>query len=220
MLTFDVYTALCDVEGSLTPVVQEALAAQRDCLELVRVWRRKQLEYVLISNSLQQGRTSFAVITRRSLDYALNRAQVELTERARQDLVAAWDELQLWPEAAPVLTEIKARGYRIGLLSNGDDSMLRALAARLPIPCDDVFSSEQAGSYKPHPSVYALPLRALRLAADQVLHVAGSPTDVMGARAAGLRCAWSNRQHDGVLDARYGANHEFDDLRGLLGIVP
>lgn len=220
LLTFDVYTALFDVEGSLTPVVQQALPAQEDYLELVRVWRRKQLEYVLISNSLQQGRTSFAVITRRALDYTLSRMQVELTERACQDLVAAWNQLLLWPEAAQVVREMKARGYRIGLLSNGDDSMLRALAARLPVPCDDVFSSEQAGCYKPHPSVYALPWRALRLAADQILHVAGSPTDVMGAKAAGLRCAWSNRQHDRVLDARYSADHEFGDLRGLLGIVP
>jgi 2-haloacid dehalogenase len=192
---------------------------QGDCLEFVRTWRRKQLEYVLISNSLQQGRVSFAVITRRALDYTLSQKQIEATERVRQELVAAWDELRLWPEAGHVLTEMKARGYRIGLLSNGDDSMLRALAARLPVPCDDVFSSEQAGCYKPHPSVYGLPLRALRLAAEQILHVAGSPTDVMGAKAAGLRCAWSNRQRDRVLDVRCGADHEFDDLRGLLAVL-
>jgi len=219
LLTFDVYTALADVEGSLAPTLRERLPRHVDSLEIVRTWRRKQLEYALISNSLDHGRVPFGTITRRALDYALGRAQVVLSETTLQDLVAAWEQLQLWPEAESVLKEIAARGYRIGLLSNGDETMLRALAARWPIQCDDVFASDRAGYYKPHPSVYAFPLEALGLAADQMLHIAGSATDVMGAKSAGLRCVWSNRAQDRLLDARLAPDHEFEDLRGLLPIL-
>ena len=219
LLTFDVYTALADVEGSLAPMMRQGLPPHVDGLDLVRTWRRKQLEYVLISNSLDQGRVPFGTITRRALDYALSRVKVVLSETALQDLVVAWEQLQLWPEAESVLTEIEARGYRIGLLSNGDETMLRALAARWPIQCDDVLASDRAGYYKPHPSVYALPLQALGLAADQMLHIAGSATDVMGAKSAGLRCVWANRRHDSLLDARLAPDHEIDDLRGLLRIL-
>jgi 2-haloacid dehalogenase len=219
LLTFDVYTALADVEGSLTPTLRERLPPHVDSREIVRTWRSKQLEYALISNSLSQGRLSFRTITRRALDYALGRAKVVLSETALEELVAAWDQLQLWPEAGSVLAEIAARGYRIGLLSNGDETMLRALATHWSLPCDHVFASDRAGYYKPHPSMYALPREALGLAVDQMLHIAGSATDVMGARSAGLRCVWSNRGHDRVLDARLAPECEVNDLRGLLPIL-
>jgi 2-haloacid dehalogenase len=219
LLTFDVYTALADVEGSLTPVLRQKIPSHVNTLDLVRTWRRKQLEYALISNSFNRERVPFETITRRALDYTLGQANVVVSEAARQDLVVAWKYLRLWPEAAPVLKELAARGFRIGLLSNGDETMLRALAERWPIQCDHVFASDRAGHYKPHPSIYALPREALGLTADQMLHIAGSATDVMGAKSAGLRCVWSNREHDRLLDTRLAPDHEVEDLRGLLRIV-
>jgi 2-haloacid dehalogenase len=215
LLTFDVYSALYDIEGSLTPRVAEALP-QSGGLSLVRTWRRKQLEYALISNSLGQGRVSFRLITRRALDYALAQARLDPPNSARESLVEAWDELRLWPEAAEALSAVKARGYVIGLLSNGDEAMLRALARQLPITVDHIFASEHAGWYKPHPSVYALPRDVLKLKPAEILHVAGSPTDVMGAKAAGLPCAWSNRHGERVLDPHWQADYEFGNLRGVL----
>ena len=97
--------------------------------------------------------------------------------------------------------------------------MLRAVLASLATPFDDIFASDHAGYYKPHPSMYALPLQARGIASHQILHVAGSATDVLGARSVGLPCAWSNRQHDRVLDPAYQANHEFVDLNGLLELL-
>ena len=219
LITFDVYAALFDVEGSLVPVLNRTLGTQTEALPLVRTWRNKQLEYALISNSLQRGRLSFRVATRRALDYALGRAGLDISEATRGEMVEAWNQLRPWPEADQVLAAVKAKGYRIGALSNGDEAMLRAVLAGLATPFDDIFASDQAGYYKPHPSMYALPLKAHGLAPGQVLHVAGSATDVLGARSAGLPCAWSNRNHDRVLDPANHANHEFADLRGLLDLL-
>ena len=133
--------------------------------------------------------------------------------------MAGWLQLQLWPEAGAVLATVKARGYTMGLLSNGDTEMLQTLANRLPIPIDYVFASETAGQYKPHPSVYALPATQLSLQAGEILHVAGSPTDVMGTKATGLICAWSNRSDERVLDPTLDADYEFANLTGLLSII-
>ncbi len=214
LITFDVYTALFDIEGSLASVVASALGV--DGLALVRTWRGKQLEYALISNSLARDRVPFRLITRRALDYALARASLDAPDSTRENMVEAWNHLRPWPEAEEVLAALKSRGYPIAVLSNGDEAMLRTLLARLSTPFDHVFASDQAGYYKPHPSVYALPLKALDLAPQQVLHVAGSATDVTGAKSAGLRCAWSNRFGDRVWDVAYKADHEFRDLRGML----
>lgn len=217
LVTFDVYTALFDIESSLTPAVSERL--DLDSLAFVRAWRRKQMEFALISNSLEQGRTSFELMTRQALTDTLVRYNMTLSESLQTDLLNAWQTLQPWPEAAAVLDSIRARGYTLGVLSNGDTAMLNTLVRRLLPVIEHIFSSEQAGYYKPHPSVYALPLRSLALAADQVLHVAGSATDALGTKAAGLNCAWSNRNHEPLIDPNYSVDFDMPDLRQLLEIL-
>src|SRR5687767_6061664 len=113
LITFDVYTALFDIEGSLTSLIGAALGRDSNPLAFVRDWRRKQMEYVLISNSLQQARLSFESITQRALDYTLARANRDISEAARANLVHAWRTLQPWPEASEVLSSVKARGFAI-----------------------------------------------------------------------------------------------------------
>lgn len=217
LITFDVYTALFDIESSLTPLVSEIL--QIDGLDFVRAWRRKQLEYALISNSLGQGRISFDLITGSSLDYTLAFYQLSLSESSRTQLLDQWLNLDPWPEARSMLNEIKSRGYTMALLSNGDMSQLQTLAKKLPPVFDHIFSSEQAGYYKPQPSVYALPLDTLHLQANQVLHVAGSSTDALGTKSAGLHCAWSNRKQEPLLDPNLPVDYNMRDLNQLLEIL-
>jgi 2-haloacid dehalogenase len=217
LITFDVYTALFDIESSLTPLISEILNING--LNFVRTWRRKQLEYVLISNSLGQDRLSFAMITRRALDDTLARSSLDLSDSAKTTLLARWLDLEPWSEVPSVLEALKSRGYTMALLSNGDMTQLQTLAQKLPPVFDHIFSSEQAGYYKPHPSVYALPLDELKLKADQILHVAGSPMDALGTKAAGLHCAWSNRKHEPLLDATYSVDYDMPDLNQLLEIL-
>ena len=42
LITFDVYTALFDVEGSLVPIINQTFGAPLEALALVRTWRSKQ----------------------------------------------------------------------------------------------------------------------------------------------------------------------------------
>jgi 2-haloacid dehalogenase len=206
LVTFDVYSALFDIESSLTGRVAEALGTSVGAGALVQAWRRTQMHYVLISNSL-------------ALDLTLAQSGDELDEAARQSLVEAWNELEPWPEAAAVLEAVQARGFRIAILSNGDEAMLRALAARLPTSFDSIYSGEAAGVYKPAPAFYRLPCDDRSLDPASILHVAGSPTDVMGAKSAGLTCAWSNRRGERLLDPSLGPDFSFPNLRGLLDHV-
>lgn len=219
IVTFDVYTALFDIENTLLPKIVDTLDATVDGLSLIRTWRTKQLEYALISNSLGGPRITFRVITRRSLDYALGRFGVDVGEAERDALVMAWDDLRPWPEANDVLSAVKTLGYSIGMLSNGDRESLSTLQQCVKEDFDYIFSSEQAGHYKPHPSVYALPLEKLGIHGSQILHVAGSTTDVHGTKSVGLTCYWSNRRGDLVLDAACKPDFEFEDLNGLVRML-
>lgn len=216
LITLDVYTALFDIEGSLGPIVANTVGAAVDAWALVRTWRAKQLELLLVNNSLQHGHLPFARVTRLALDYALAQVHEVVSEDTRQALVLAWDFLTPWPEATDVLQTLNTRGYPLALLSNGDEAMLQAVWKRLSTPIAHTFAAEQAGFYKPHPALYQLPLHTLALAGAEVLHVAGSSTDVVGAKAAGLMCVWVNRRGERLLDPAYQADYECADLRGVL----
>lgn len=216
LVTFDVYMALLNIEGSLTPVVHDSLGLpQQDAAAFVRSWRAKQMERAAISNSLEQERTSFRDATAMALDYVAARNGIVIPVDTRDALILAWDALQPWPEADAAVAAVKAKGFATAILSNGDQDMLEAVAGNFTAEFDHILSSETAGKYKPHPAVYDLPTTVLGIAKGDVLHVAGSPNDVLGAIAAGMRCVWSNRHGDRVLDPRYPPTHELSDLSGV-----
>ncbi len=219
LVTFDVYTALVDVEAGLVPAMEQACGARPDALRLARAWRAKQLEYAQISNSLQRGRIPFRTITRRALDHTLTRAGVALGDAQRDELCATWDRLPPWPEARETLATLRSRGYALGLLSNGDEEMLRAVARAFGGDIEHLLASDHAGCYKPHPAIYELPMKRCGVERSEVLHVAGSGNDVLGAKLAGLTCAWSNRHGDVMIDPDVRADHEMRDLSALLAIL-
>ncbi len=132
LVTFDVYMALLDIAGSLVPVVQETLGLSHDtATPFVQTWRAKQMERAAISNSLEQGRTSFRDATGMALDYVAGRSGIDIARDTRISLIAAWDELQPWPDADAAVAAVKAKGYATAVLSNGDQDMLEAVARQV-----------------------------------------------------------------------------------------
>lgn len=220
LVTFDVYMALLDIEGSLAPVVMERLDLSRyAATSFVRMWRAKQMERAAISNSLEQGRTSFRDATDMGLDYVAGRSGIEIQTETRSFLISAWDTLKPWPEANDAVAAVKTRGCETAILSNGDQDMLEAVARNFSAGFDHILSSETAGKYKPHPAVYDLPTTVLGIAKTKVLHVAGSANDVLGAVAAGMACVWSNRHGDILLDPRYPPAKILRDLSGVPNLL-
>ncbi|MFT5173760.1 MAG: 2-haloacid dehalogenase [Gammaproteobacteria bacterium] len=220
LVTFDVYMALLDIQGGMVPVFAQATGANEEaCGVMVAAWRAKQMERAASSNSLELGRTSFRQCTELGLDYVCARYALQVSAQVRQQLVSAWDTLTPWPEADAALRAIKAKGYAIAILSNGDQSMLEALAAQFTTRFDHVLSSETAGKYKPHPSVYALPQQRLGIATDDTLHVAGSANDVLGTVAFGMACVWSNKGADVLVDPAYPPTHEISTLAQLPALL-
>jgi len=220
-VTFDVYSALYDTPRGLAAALGSLLEQRGvagDPLAVSRVWRTKQREYLLIANSLDREPASNRKAIEASVRYALRSLEPPLGADEVSALVGAWERLPPWPEAAEVLSEVRRRGLVLATLSNGDEDMLRALLANLPVAFD-ILISTQGGKFKPHPSAYRRALKMLGVDAGQLLHVAGAATDAAGATAAGIRTVWVNRQADAVIDARYIPAHQVTDLRGLLPLL-
>jgi 2-haloacid dehalogenase len=218
LITFDAYAALVDFRSSLLPVVEGIPGLDNEhAADFLELWRARQLAVATLSNALERERITFRDCTTLALDYCLRRYGLDVDNSGREDLVRAWYPLTPWPEANDVLATLRTKGYPLAILSNGDRDMLEALAARLETPFDHILSSEMCRMYKPHPSVYAIPARELGI--ENYLHVAGSPNDVIGAKAAGISCYWSNRQGDRVILPNYAPDHQGPDLAGILAVV-
>ena len=216
LVTFDVYMALVDIQGSLSPVFANITGASLEQAgPMVSTWRAKQMERAALSNSLGGSRTCFRDCTSMALDYVLTKHQISLSQSARDTLLRAWDQLKPWPEANAALASVRAMGHKIAILSNGDQDMLEAIARQFDTPFDYVLSSESAGKYKPDPAMYALPSRQLSIANSETLHVAGSANDVLGAISYGMACIWSNRHRDSLLDPRFPPTDEIANLSHL-----
>ena len=221
-VTFDVYSALYDTQAGLAEALRDLFQRRglaQDPLAVARAWRQAQMDYLLVANSLDRGGASNRAAIVASARAALRSLHSALTPGEERDLIDAWEHLPPWPEAAAVLSQVRRHPITLATLSNGDRGMLEALLATLPVRFDQIISTE-GGKFKPHPSVYRKALGTLGVRAGDLLHVAGSPTDAMGATAAGIETVWVNRARGAVLDPRFAPAHEVADLRGVLGLLP
>ncbi len=220
-VTFDVYSALYDARTGLARAADAFFrrrGAAGDPQEVARTWREKQRDFLQLVNSLDREPASNRRAIEASARYALRHHPPVPSGEEMRDLTSAWERLPAWPEAAGVLLEVRRRPLILGTLSNGDTDMLRALLANLPVTFDHIVSTE-GGRFKPHPSVYRKALETLGVGAGELLHVAGSGTDAMGATAAGIRAIWVNRMDDAVDDPRFAPAHQTPDLRGVLTLL-
>ena len=104
-----------------------------------------------------------------------------------------WHHLDGWPDSSPGLTALKNKGLIICTLSNGNVELLADMAAHAHLPWTHLFSAEQFGAYKPHPSVYTSACAELGLEPGQCTMVAAHLADLEAARECGLQTIYVER---------------------------
>ena len=113
-----------------------------------------------------------------------------------------------FPDAAPALEELRARGLRLVAASNWDSSLPDVLErAGLARFLDGVVSSAMVGATKPAAVLFQAALRIAGVAPREALHVGDSlENDVRGAAALGMRA---------VLVARAGSRADVPTISAL-----
>jgi FMN phosphatase YigB (HAD superfamily) len=87
-------------------------------------------------------------------------------------------------------------------------------------PSSSSSSPKPVRAYKPHPLVFQRALEQLGLQSHEVLHVGDSDVDdVKGAKAAGLRVAWVNRDRRSRHPDAPQPDFEIPDLTRLLTLL-
>ena len=189
-MVFDAYGTLLDVHAA---VARHGAQLGPQAAAVSALWRARQLEQSWVL-SLAGEYQDFGVLTARALDFAL--ASQGIADAAlRRSLLAAYRRLDAFPDAAPALAALRARGIATAVLSNGTPAMLgKALAgAGLAPLLDAVLSADDLRIYKPHPRVYAL--AAMRFGCDprRIAFVSANAWDAYGAARFGFRVHWLNR---------------------------
>jgi 2-haloacid dehalogenase len=187
---FDAYGTLLDVHAA---VGRHAARLGERAGDVSALWRAKQTEWSWIL-SATGAYEPFWTLTERALDHALA-VQGIRDAPLRDDLLAAYRELDAYPDAAPTLRALRRRGIPAAILSNGSPEMLAASVAAggLGPLLDDVLSVHPLRCFKPDPRVYALATARFGCQPHQLAFVSSNPWDAHGARRFGCRVFWVNR---------------------------
>ena len=112
------------------------------------------------------------------------------------DMVRAWERHEnftLYDDALPALEALRARGLRIGLVSNGQRD-LDEFVSHHALTVDVALGSSAFGRTKPHPSIFLAALERLGVEPPAAAMVGDSPEDdIAGARSLGMRALLLDR---------------------------
>jgi 2-haloacid dehalogenase len=201
LYVFDAYGTLFDVHAAVRRH-QDRVGPQAAFVS--DLWRSKQLEYSWMLSLMKRYR-DFWSLTEEALDYALQRMP-PIDKTVRADLLDAYWTCDAYREVPQVLKELKARGAKLAILSNGSPKMLAAAvkSAGIGDVLDDVISVDEVKVYKPDPRVYDMVTTHFRLFPDAVSFQSSNRWDAAGAGAFGFRSVWVNRT---------GLPEEYNDIR-------
>jgi len=215
LYVFDAYGTLFDVHSAVARC-HALVGPQAD--RLSDIWRTKQLEYTW-TRSLMGAYRDFAALTEEALDFAAARCG-GISAEAREKLLSAYETLDAFPDVAPTLKALKARGAKLVILSNGTPAMLDSAvrSAGLADLLDTSISVAEVGVFKTDFRVYERVGALYGVAPGAVSFQSSNRWDIAGAVKFGFRSVWINRGKapDEYRDMRPAAT--LDGLAGLLNL--
>ena len=213
---FDAYGTLLDL-NSAAQSCNDELGDKAGALS--EIWRAKQLQYTWL-RSLMGKHADFRVVTENSLDYAMDALGISGDE-LRSRLLSFFEILTPYPEVKPMLGELRERGMKTAILSNGSPDMLKSATENAGIDTllDMVLSIEEVGVYKPDPKVYQLAVDRLDVQPENICFVSANGWDAAGGAAFGFQVAWINRGGAPSERLEFKPKVELKDLIGLAELV-
>ena len=198
--TFDCYGTLIDWNAGIRTELARVFGEERADEQLRRY---HELEPALEADG--------SLTYREVMTEAMRRLGAPAGEETR--LAESLPRWQPFPEVPAALEEARARGWKLGILSNTDPDYIAASKELIGVPFDETVVASEIGSYKPafgHWREFDA-----RTGADPARHVhvgASLFHDIAPARRLGLASIWINRLGE---EPDPEPAVELTDLRGL-----
>jgi 2-haloacid dehalogenase len=204
--TFDCYGTLIDWMGGIRATVA-SLWPDADSEALLT-------RYHEVEPTVQAGRgIAYRTVMAETLA-GVAAAEGLVVPAGRADALGA--SLPMWspfPEVPKALSELRARGWKLGILSNADADLLDASLTTIGVPVDVRVVASEIGSYKPGFEHWESFFRQTGADRARHVHVAASLFhDVQPCVALGLPCVWINREAE---ESDLPRAAELTDLAGL-----
>jgi 2-haloacid dehalogenase len=190
-IAFDLYGTLFDVHSVAARCDQQFAGRGR---EISHLWRQKQLEYTWL-RTLMNRYVTFEQATQDALRYTCKHLALDLDDNACQALCDAYLQLQPFPEVPETLRQLRRRGLKLAVLSNGSPHTIGAVVghAGLRAEFDHLLSVDPVRAYKPDERAYGLAEQAFGIGRAEILFVSSNGWDATGARYFGFPTCWINR---------------------------
>ena len=214
-IVFDAYGTLFDVNSA----AEKCKSKIGDKWEVfANHWRTTQLEYTWL-RSLMKRHKNFWQVTEDSLDKSMKVFKID--DAMKNKLLDLYKVLSPYPEAKEVLKSLKAKKYKLAILSNGTPSLLNELVkiSNLENIFDDIFSIEEVGIYKPDGRVYNIPVKKYQIKNEEIAFLSANTWDVSGGGNYGYNAIWVNRNNNVFDNLDYKPKNEVNNLTQLLDLV-
>lgn len=190
LLSFDVFGTLISVRESsysaFAAILADAGAQRVDVKVFWEHWEERNIAHYW------EPYRPYKEICQLSLAETFAHFGVRGDVRAIRRYFDAFAQFQLYPDVLPSL-EALARRYRLAIVSNIDDDLLRAtpLAREFDLVC----TAERARGYKPDGTLFRYLIDRAGVRVGEILHSGQSQfTDLVGGKPLGLAIAWINRR--------------------------
>ena len=214
-IIFDAYGTLFDV-NSAAEKCKDKIGDKWE--PFANFWRTTQLEYTWL-RSLMKRHKDFWQITEDSLDKSM--MAFNINPKMKDELLNLYKVLSPFQEVPETLKILKAKNFKLAILSNGTPSLLNQLVNnnKLDNFFDDLFSIEEVGIYKPDSKVYDLPIKKYNIKKNEVVFLSANTWDVSGAGNFGYQPVWVNRNNNIFDNLDYKPNKEIKSLSELIDII-
>ena len=214
-IIFDAYGTLFDVNSAAEKCKDKIGDKWED---FANFWRTTQLEYTWL-RSLMKRHEDFSQVTEGSLDKSMKAFKIDPS--MKNELLNLYKVLSPFKEVPEALKTLKAKKFKLAILSNGTPSLLNELVRSNDLNdlFDDLFSVEEVGIYKPDSKVYDLPIKKYKIEKNEVAFLSANTWDVSGGGNYGFNSIWVNRNNSIFDNLDYKPLNEIKDLNELIKLI-
>ena len=209
-VTFDCYGTLVDWSGGLGNLLAPIAGARAP--EVVRAFADCQLALE------RQGPVgSHKQVLKSALLRAAGERGVPLTDADARTLTRSWSALRPFADVEAMLAALRARGYRLGVLTNADDDLFEITHRSFATPFNLFVTAERVRGYKPEPWLFRAFERLTRVERGDWVHVGSDwDSDIAPAQALGVPQVWFDRDgRGGASGAALRASSGSDVVRAI-----
>jgi 2-haloacid dehalogenase len=204
---FDLFGTLVD-NASISKIFREIGVKLDDPKLFSEIWHSKQIQYALVTNSIDREFEPFNQLSLRALKFTTKICRLQLSVEQIDKVNEGKLNLDPFPDSKKGLEELKAKVDRVivAILSNGETSKTDKLLSNggLRQYFDYILSAEDVKKYKPSREPYIMASKRLGIPISDICLVSSNLWDIAGGQAAGMQTCWINRGEE------VKANEELD----------